>query len=529
MKRGRWLLIVLLLFVSIVPSACQQGEGKKGAQPRIKRVQPASPSKRVILVILDSVMDKPLHEAIRNGQAPALKFLKERGHYKPDVVSSFPTMSVTIDSTVLTGTGPDRHRIPGLVWYNAEEGRLISYGTAMWETLKLGVGDVFMNSLYRLNNEHLNKQVKTIHEELADKGIETASINGMVYRGTTDHRLKVPAAIADTTTLPRDLKTLAPKYFSLGALSRLKPDDVRNTHAWQSYGLNDEFSADELIYLIEQNRLPPFSLVYFPSNDRDVHKKGPAETRGIEQADRLLQRVFQAFGSWDAAMKDNVWLIAGDSGQTYIERERERSVIDLRQVLNPYRIAALSKPVTKQDQLVLAVNERMAYVYINDAKVSHAEAVRRLQQEKRIDVIAWREGEDIHVRSGRNKHELTYRPKGNVRDRYGQTWNIRGDMGLLGLSMRKSDNRLEYGDYPDGLMRLHSALASHKGNFVIVTAAPGSEFVGESSPTHLGGAGHGSLHKQDSHVPLIISGAESRPDIFRLTDIKRWIMGELGR
>ncbi|WP_019423207.1 alkaline phosphatase family protein [Paenibacillus sp. OSY-SE] len=528
MNRGRWILIMLLLFISIVPSACQKGEIQQGAQPRIKSVQPAASTKRVILVILDSMMDKPLQEAIRNGQAPALKFLIDRGHYKPDVVSTFPTMSVTIDSTILTGSGPDGHHVPGLVWYNSREGRLISYGTALWETLKLGVGDVFKNSLYRLNNVHLNKQVKTIHEELAARGIETASINGMVYRGTTEHRLKVPAAFADSTSLPRDLKTLAPKWFSLGVLSRLKPDDVRNTHAWQSYGLNDEFSADELIYLIEQDRLPSFTLVYLPNNDHDVHRKGPAETRGIERADKQLQRVFQAFGSWDAAMKDNVWIIAGDSGQTYIERERERSIIDLRQVLNSYRIAALSKPVTKQDQIVLAVNERMAYVYINDSKVAKAEAVRRLQQEKRIDVIAWREGGDILVRSGRNEQELTYRPNGNVRDRHGQTWNIRGDIGLLDMSLRKSDKRLEYGDYPDALMRLHSALSSHEGNFVIVTAAPGSEFIGESSPTHSGGAGHGSLHKQDSHVPLLISGSETRPDIFRLVDVKRWIMNELG-
>ena len=31
-------------------------------------------------------------------------------------------------------------------------------------------------------------------------------------------------------------------------------------------------------------------------------------------------------------------------------------------------------------------------------------------------------------------------------------------------------------------------------------AKPGYEFIGEGSPTHVGGASHGGLHKQDSFV-----------------------------
>lgn len=84
-------------------------------------------SKPVILLMADSIMDKPLQEAIRNGQAPAFEFLITHGRYYPDVVSSFPTMSVTVDSTLLTGTHPDQHRIPGLVWFNAGEQRVINY------------------------------------------------------------------------------------------------------------------------------------------------------------------------------------------------------------------------------------------------------------------------------------------------------------------------------------------------------------------------------------------------------------------
>ena len=41
-------------------------------------------------------------------------------------------MSVTIDSTLITGTNPDKHKIPGLVWYNEDEQRIINYGNGFF-------------------------------------------------------------------------------------------------------------------------------------------------------------------------------------------------------------------------------------------------------------------------------------------------------------------------------------------------------------------------------------------------------------
>lgn len=59
---------------------------------------------------------------------------------------------------------------------------------------------------------------------------------------------------------------------------------------------------------------------------------------------------------------------------------------------------------------------------------------------------------------------------------------------------------------------------SHEGRYVVITVKPGYELVGESSPTHIGGAAHGSLHEKDSLVPLLVSGTDTRPKTLRIVD-----------
>ncbi|XBO85792.1 alkaline phosphatase family protein [Bacillus licheniformis] len=135
------------------------------------------------MLLIDSLMDEPLKEAVKNGQAPGLQYLLENGRYVPDMISPFPTMSVNVDSTLLTGVYSDRHKVPGLVWYNAKEKRIINYGSHIRELVKLGIKQSSRDVFYNLNQVHLSQQVKTLHEELDEKGIETCSINALLHRG----------------------------------------------------------------------------------------------------------------------------------------------------------------------------------------------------------------------------------------------------------------------------------------------------------------------------------------------------------
>ncbi|MDZ5471502.1 alkaline phosphatase family protein [Bacillus sp. 31A1R] len=477
------------------------------------------PTKKVVMIIIDSLMDQPLQKAIHDGKAPTFKFLMEQGRYYPQMVSSFPTMSVSIDSTLLTGTYPDKHKVPALVWYDEKEKQFISYGSAAKEILKLGPKQVFNNSLFHLNHKHLSNQVRTIHEELEGK---TASVNTLVYRGKQEKPLNTPRILNMLGYLKEDDVVLGPDYFSYGLLSKIKPNN-KYIHIWEAFGFNDHFAIDELKYLIENQSLPAFSLIYLSDNDKEVHKKGDQSIKGIEKADKKLEEVFQLYKTWEDATQDTVWIIMGDSGQTFIENNKNESLIDLPKLLANYKIHKISEPIQESDQIVLGLNERMSFIYLLDKEIQKENIVMRLIQDSRIDHIAWLDGNMVRVASGDYQEALSFQPGGPLMDPYGQSWLVEGNLQILDLTVNDK-NEIAYSSYPDGLARLYSSFFSHEGNYLVVNAKPGFEFVGEGSPTHVGGASHGSLHKDDTHFPMLVVGTELEPINERILDLKEWII-----
>jgi hypothetical protein len=328
--------------------------------------------KPVILLIIDTLMSYPLEVAVQTGRAPALQFLMEKGCYISNMVSSFPTMSVTIDSSLLTGTYADQHHIPGLNWFDESQKKMINYGTGFREAFKLGMHQVIYNMLYRLNNEHLSSDVTTIYEDLAEMGIPSASINSFIYRGNTPQQLHIP---------------------------------------------------------------------------------------------RLLSTL--------SDLQDSEWTKATPN---VLDRDLPLSVI-----------------------------------------------IERLRNDARIDIISWKNGDYINVVSSIRPGSLRYNKGGEYTDIYEQTWSIEGNTDLLDLYITDK-GKVFYGDYPDALARLYGALHSHPGRFIVVNAKPGCEFKAQSTPFHLGGSAHGSLHKQESLVPLVIAGTTATPKFPRLVDMKDFVL-----
>lgn len=487
----------------------------------------AAESKPVVAIIVDSLMDKTVREAVKQDRAPALKYMIENGLYYPRVISSFPTMSVTIDSSFMTGVYSDRHRVPGLVWYNDREKRMIFYGSGPMEALKIDQLQVLSDSTFHLNQVQLSNEVKTIHEELADAGKRSASVNAIIFRGRTRRDLPVPEAMARTSRLPERFEITTPELFSLAAFARLSPDNASHTAVWEKYGMNDKFTARDLVYLVKEGKLPDVTIAYFPGNDSVHHRKGSEAIKGVERADRALQDVFNAYGSWAEALEKNVWLILGDSGQSDVLKDRDAKRIDLRPLLDGYRIAKLNEPVAEDDQIVVATNERMAYIYAISPEVKLADLAGKLRQEEKLDIIAVKEGSSVRIEAGGDRgHSLLYSPGGPYTDEFGQSWSLEGDLAIADITLH--EGTIEYGVYPDTLARLYGALHSHEGEFVVVTAQPGYELAGENSPIHRGGA-HGSLHEADSIVPLIVAGTDSQPKALRIVDLKEWILQLAGQ
>ncbi|CAI8954356.1 putative AP superfamily protein [Brevibacillus sp. IT-7CA2] len=517
--------ILLLLTLSLTVISCKPDSASQIRQHSLK-AQPSAErnvsQKPVLLILIDSLMDKPLQEAIRQGRAPALGYLLANGRYYPQVVSSFPTMSVTIDSTLLTGTYANEHHVPGLSWFSNKEKRMIYYGYGPKEGLKIDQPQVLLDILHQLNLVQLNPHTKTVHEELAEKGKDTASINAILWRGKTPHSLQIPRFIDFGTRLPGELNVTGPKLMSYAAFAQLDPNQKSEKRMWRKYGMNDEFSAQEAAYLIANKKLPPLTITYLPENDMEVHRKGPATIEGIEKADKALQSVLDAFGSWDKAIKEARWIVMGDSAQSAILDDRKTATIDVRSLLTDYQIAKISQPVNPTDQIVISTNERMAYIYAMDSRISLSDIVKRLQREPKLDIIARKEDNKIVVTAGKINREFIYQPSGPFTDPYGQKWTFSGDPRLLDITINK--DRITYGKYPDVLARLYGAMNSHEGRYVVVTVQPGHELITESSPTHIGGAAHGSLHEVDSLVPLLVTGTATGPQTLRIVDLKDWLL-----
>lgn len=518
------LIFLLIIGLVIVYTFRHKRKGKHFDSRPVQLKDASGNGKRLIVLVVDSLMESALRETIRKGKAPALQFLQENGQLLSAVVSAYPTMSVTIDSTLLTGTYPDRHRIAGLVWYDEKKKELISYGSSRKEVMMLGVRRVFYNALKKLNHDHLSRQVKTIHEILHEKGKSSASINVLVYRGSRCGEIFPPRIAVWLRQLPQKINVNVPAYFGYGSLS----GDNRNTrhgHFWQSYGFNDTRSVNELVRLIRHQSLPSLSIVYLPNNDKKVHKKGRMTTKGIEKADRELQKVLDAFGSWEQALKENIWVVMGDSGQGRVGKTKD-AIIDLPKLLSHYRIPSLSESITEKDQLVLALNERMAYIYVVDPALRVEEVVDVLREDGRIGFLAWRDEETIRVVGNRGKGSLSFRHGGSLKDDYNQQWEIKGDLSVLDI--RQVEKKLVYGNYPDAFARLEAALRSHEGRIIVADALPGYEFVRKGSPVHRGGAAHGSLHADDSLVPVIVTGTRTQPEHRRIVDLQKWMLRLIG-
>ena len=483
-----------------------------------------SPNKPVILIVIDSLMNEPLQKAIEENKAPAFSFLINNGYYEPEMISSYPTMSVTIDSTLLTGTYANQHKIPGLIWFKENENRMVSYGSGISEMWHNGIKNVALDSIIRLNNKHLSSNVQTIHEWLAIRNIQSASINGLLYRGSVQHSLHVPKLISATNLLPKDIITNGPTILSLGALSQYNPANDRHKFVWKRLGVNDDFTVNELKYLIHQRQLPPFTLAYLPDADAPIHKNGPNDLKAIAQADQSLQEMLNSYTTWQEAIQQATWVILGDSGQSVVNKDKETSLIDLNALLERY---SFWERENTKGQLAIAINERMAYVYANDQNVALTEVANTLKQDERIQFIAWKDNETNYVVSPDSDQTLTFSPNGPNVDAYNQSWAIDGDLAILDLTIN-NEGFVQYNDYPDALARLDGALHSQEGNFLIVDAKPSYEFIEKHSHDHAGGGAHGSLHKMDSVVPMIVAGTDAKPTIKRLVDVKEWIVRLIG-
>jgi len=458
--------------------------------------------KKLVLVVIDALKPSMLDRAIVSGRAPALKRIREEGVYVEDCVAAFPSVTPVCAASITTGVGPDRHLIPSMNWYHREEGRYVEYGSSFSASRQFGVLRSLTDTVYRMNAEHLSPHVDTVFETLDDAGVRTAGTTYLIYRGRHQHEVSNESALARIVTSTLFRRTIeGPKELFYADLYASRRTGCRGQLGMP--GIRDQHTGCVGAYLIEHD-LFDFMLFSLPDNDAWSHKNGPhAQVTSIAGADRQLERLMHAAGGPEAFLDQYAVIVASDHSQAAVEER-----IRLDRAFEEFDVATQSAASAIGAEVALSPAQRSAMVYALDEERSEQVIERSIEvatELEGVDLVLWLSGtnkDEGVVRSGRG--ELRFAPGDELQDELGQRWTVEGDPATLGL--RTEDGRVWSPEYPAALPRIWSALKCPTAGDVLLSAAPGYEFVDWGGADHVGGGSHGSLHRSDSLGALMWCG-----------------------
>jgi len=475
-------------------------------------------SKKLVLVVIDALKPSMLERAIASGRAPALRRVRQEGVYVPDCVASFPSVTPVCAATITTGSGPDRHLIPSMNWYHREEGRYVEYGSSFSASRQFGVLRSLTDTVYRMNAEHLSREVETVYESLDDADFRTAGTTYLIYRGRHQHEVSNETALARIVTSTLFRRTIeGPQELFYADLYASRKTGCRGQLGMP--GIRDQHSGCVGAYLIE-NDLFDFLLFSLPDNDAWSHKNGPhAQVTSIAAADRQLERLMHAAGGPDAFLEEYAVIVTSDHSQAAVEER-----IRLDSAFADFSVATPGAP-NGAAEVALSPAQRAAMVYALDPDRREEVVVRSIEaldELDGVDLAMWLTGGDPAEAVVRSEAgELRFAPGDELEDDRDARWSVEGEPAVLDL--RIDSGRVSSEEYPDGLARVWSALRCETAGDVLLSAAPGYEFVDWGGADHVGGGSHGSLHRSDSLGALMWcgTGPESRAarDQWSLLDV----------
>jgi Type I phosphodiesterase / nucleotide pyrophosphatase len=458
-------------------------------------------ARKLVLIVVDGLAPDTLATAIASGAAPHLAMLVERGGLG-QAVSTFPSLTPVCLSTIATGAGPDRTRIPALQWYHRGEQRFVEYGSSFQATLVEGAKQSVDDAVVNLNHVHLSPKLTTIFEAVEDAGKIAASVNFPVWRGRTRHTFKhsLLGRFARRTGFMD--AAYGPSQFYFGELFASE-----RTGAPPSLGVggrNDANAAAVGRWLVARDGFD-FLLFYLPETDSAGHRGGDAlRPAAVAGADDAIETLMAAAGGVEPFLERYAVILCADHGQSPIDCDD-----DIRDAFGDLRLfRARGRTDPAQCDLAVAASNRAGHVYRLASDIPLAEIGDRLLARPAVDVAAWRDDDHAVVRhAGR---ELRFTAGGTERDSRGNTWTIEGDRAALEL---EAGDVVSSASYPNALERLWQILHCVNAGDVVASAAPRFEFCDSGGASHLGGGSHGSLHAADSLVPLAAVGLHDAPEL----------------
>ena len=499
----------------------------------------AKPAK-LVLCVIDAMAPEMLVRAAESGAAPVLQALLERGTYIPDCVAAFPSVTPVCAASIVTGTAQDEHHIPGMNWYSREESRYVEYGSSLRAAQRFGIARQLTDTVYNMNRAHLARETPTVFETLDDADVRTAGTTYLMYRGRHRHEPQRDTALARVLagTLARH-PVMGPRELFYADIFASRRTGCRSTLGMP--GVRDRHSGCVSAYMVEHD-LFDFLLLSLPDNDWYSHKHGPEQQlTSLAAADLQLARVMEAAGGVDEFLAEHAFIAMADHSQALvtdtIDLQGELSELGVLQPDGPNILGALTgsrgqsrSAATAEPRIAVCPSQRAAMVYAlapETRDAMRASVLARALTIEGVDLVAWL-AYDAHdvpsegVVSNPDRGELRFSPGGDLRDARGASWHVDGELSVLDATVRGGANALATPSYPDALSRLWSALTCPTSGEVLLSAAPGCEFVDWGGAAHVGGGSHGSLHASDSLAPLVLCGIdppEDPPEQWAIRDV----------
>lgn len=438
--------------------------------------------KKLVLAIIDGLTPAALERGIEDG-LPALRFLAEHGSYARGV-SVFPSVTPVCLSSIATGSYPDEHGIPHLVWLDRAAPRVVEYGSSLGAVLATGLRGTVRDSVVEMSRSHLSGDVSTVFETLEADGLVTGAINYTCHRGPVRHRIKLP----ELASRNRWYEAISgPRRFFFFNLYESDPVGAPLAVRSRTAGSVDRYAAAVGRWLVTRDGFD-FLVYYLPDYDFASHVAGPTGTAAaLARSDRCLVELMEAAGGFDDFLDRYAIVVCSDHGHSPVGQvwQLEASFADLR-LLNPRR------PRIERSDIAVAASNRAGMIYVlPGARSTVRELASRLDDEPGADVTLFLE-DDLAV-ARRERAELRFRPADDG-------WYLEGDRLVLAPDR-----------YPNGLERAWHALACSRAGDILVSATEGYELADAGGRHHLGGGSHGSLLTADSLVPMLAAGFDADP------------------
>ncbi len=471
-------------------------------------------TKKLVLCVIDAMSPAMLERAVAAGVAPMLATLIERGRYIPDCVAAFPSVTPVCAASIVTGVAQDEHLIPGMNWFHREEYRYVEYGSSFRAAQRFGIVRQLTDTVYNMNRAHLSPDTPTVFETLDDANLRTAGTTYLMYRGRHRHEPQKDTALTRFATRLMRHPVMGPRELFYADIFASRPTGCRSGLGMP--GVRDRHGGCVSAYMVEHD-LFDFLLLSLPDNDWYSHKHGPdGQLHSIAQADLQLARVFNAGGGIDRFLDEHAVIAMADHSQAPVQ-----STISLQHELVDLGVLGPKGGVEEGGEGVVGVggahiavcpSQRGAMVYaLHEAErdAMRASVVTRALALDGVDLVIWleRDARDAPreaVIASPDRGELRFAPSGPVMDTRGRAWSVEGELAVL--QARIEDGRFVSPDYPDALARVWSSLICPTSGEVLLSAAPGFEFLDWGGAAHVGGGSHGSLHASDSLGALVLCG-----------------------